>query len=113
MSLFQPHSPKNSDSIYVSSLDGEGRPYIGRMFWSHSTQVSNDLSNANIRTKKLVFLRQDQLTFLEGMASQPDPSFHTTSNNMGISRMYVRIFGLDFHPLLGHLLGCPRLLLPG
>lgn len=44
----QPQSLQNSDSIYVSSSDGEGRSYIGRIFWSHSTQVSNDSSNAVI-----------------------------------------------------------------
>lgn len=30
----------NAESMYVGGLDGEGMPYIGRVFWSHALKVS-------------------------------------------------------------------------
>ena len=47
-----------------------------------------------------IFLRKGQRTFslhIFCKGNQLDPSSHTMSNNMGISRMYVRKLGLDFH----------------
>lgn len=36
----QARSAVNAESMYVGGLDGEGMPYIGRVFWSHALKVS-------------------------------------------------------------------------
>ncbi|KIK01760.1 hypothetical protein K443DRAFT_550803 [Laccaria amethystina LaAM-08-1] len=45
------HSKDNTDSIYAGGLDGLGRPYVSRVFWSHKYEKgSADIFAAHLET---------------------------------------------------------------